>query len=958
MNKVLTRIRYKGLIWVMFSVVWELLALINPVFSQEYPYKDSTLPVNVRVKNLLQLMTHDEKFRQLFMVTGDLGNDSSRFKSGIFGFQLNTTAQQENAANQIMSYNSEQNVKETVRKANAMQRYFMEQTRLGIPVIFYDEALHGLVRSGATAFPQSIALAATFDTVLMNKVADAIASECKARGIRQVLSPVVNLATDVRWGRVEETYGEDPLLASCMGVSFVKAFEQIGIITTPKHFVLNHGDGGRDSYPVNINERYLEQTCFIPFKAVLKAGRAGSIMTAYNSLDGRPCTANNWLLNEKLKKEWGFRGFVVSDAGATGGANVLHFTASGYEDAGKQSIENGLDVIFQTDFDSYKLFYKPFLNGSVNAAAVDSAVTRVLRAKFELGLFDKPYIEDPGIEDPDTIDPIMKGDSTPEQAMGPLSPAGLSIDHRKLAKEASLKSIVLLKNDERRVLPLAAEAGDIALIGTDAVEARLGGYSGPGNHPVSILEGIRLIYGDKASVYYAEGCGRKVTEWVPVEPLYLSHDVETGETDRVKIPGKSGKSIKREQSEQSDKKDRSDGLERLKGLTAEYFNNIEWKGKPVLTRIDESINFQWTLFSPDPVVNYDFFSVRWSGYITSPSTGSYKVGIAGNDGYRLFIDDKLILDTRYGQSYHVTMADYNFIKDKRYKIRIEYKESSGNSWFRLVWNVGLVNDAEKKIQDAMQLAKNCDVVLVAVGIEEGEFRDRSHLELPGLQEQMILQLASLGKPIAVILAGGSAVIMNNWIDQVNAIVDVWYPGEAGGEAIAEILTGKCNPSGKLPITFPMADGQLPLIYNHMPTGRGDDYADGTGQAAFPFGFGLSYTQFEYSDLVFNKMQANSTDTILVSFNLKNAGSRDGEEVVQLYLWDELSDFARPVRELKGFQRVSLKAGEQKKVTFMLSPTVFTTLNEHLESIIEPGFFRMMIGSSSKDIRLRERIEIK
>ena len=953
MNKVWIRMRLKGLILVIFSIVWELPALINPVFAQEYFYKDSTLPVDQRVKNLLQLMTPDEKFRQLFMVTGDLGTDSSRFQAGIFGFQLNTQAQHEDAANQVMTYRPGQNVNEYVKKVNSIQKYFIEQSRLGIPVIFYDEALHGLVRSGATAFPQSIALAATFDTALMSRVADAIADECKARGIRQVLSPVVNLATDVRWGRVEETYGEDPLLASCMGVAYVKAFEQKGIITTPKHFVLNHGDGGRDSYPVNISERYLEQSCFVPFKAVLKAGKARSIMTAYNSLDGRPCTANNWLLNEKLKKEWGFRGFVVSDAGATGGANVLHFTASGYEDAGKQSIENGLDVIFQTDFDSYKLFSKPFHNGSVNAAAVDSAVARVLRAKFELGLFDQPYIKES-----DIIDPYKEGDNPDNQATDKLASVGSYSDYRKLAKEASLKSIVLLKNDKRKVLPLSGEAGDIALIGTDAAEARLGGYSGPGNHPVSILEGIRAIYGDKARVHYAEGCGRKVTEWIPVASLYLSHDAEKGNADGLKSPDKSGKSSKRERSEQSDKTDRSDGLESLKGLTAEYYNNIEWEGKPVLTRIDESINFQWTLFSPDPVVNYDFFSVRWSGYITSPSTGKFKIGIAGNDGYRLFIDDKLIIDTREGQSYHVTMADYNFKKDTRYKLRIEYKESSGNAWFRLIWNMGVTDQSEMKIQEAVELAKNNDLIIVTVGIEEGEFRDRSQLELPGRQEEMILKLAATGKPIIVILVGGSAVIMKNWIDKVNAILAVWYPGEAGGEAIAEILTGQCNPSGKLPVTFPMTDGQLPLVYNHMPTGRGDDYSDGTGQALFPFGFGLSYTQFEYSNLVFDKLQASSTDTVLLSFDLKNVGSRYGEEVVQLYIWDELSDFARPVRELKGFQRVSLKAGEQKKVSFMLSPTVFTTLNEELENITEPGFFRIMIGSSSKDIRLRERIEIK
>ena len=277
------------------------------------------------------------------------------------------------AANQILDYSNASNAKETAKLINSIQQHFVENTRLGIPIIAFDEALHGLVREGATAFPQSISLAATFDPVLMKKVSTAIALESKSRGIRQVLSPVINIATDVRWGRVEETYGEDPYLSSKMGVAFVSSFEEMGVITTPKHFLANSGDGGRDSYPIDYNERNLEEIQFPPFRACFGEGGSRSVMTSYNTVNGAPCTANNWLLNEKLKKEMNFKGFIISDANAVGGGNVLHFTAKDYPDASAKAINNGLDVIFQTSYEHYKLFQPPFLDGRIDMEAIDEA---------------------------------------------------------------------------------------------------------------------------------------------------------------------------------------------------------------------------------------------------------------------------------------------------------------------------------------------------------------------------------------------------------------------------------------------------------------------------------------------------------------------------------------------------------------------------------------------------------
>lgn len=289
-----------------------IMAISFVAKSQQLPYKNATLPIESRVQDLLSRMTPEEKFRQLFMVAGELGVDSMRFKEGLFGFQINTLQFNETASNQMMQYAAGPSAGMTLSKINSMQRFFVEETRLGIPMIAFDEALHGLVRKDATSFPQSIAMAASFDTTLMDKVSQAIALESRARGLRLILSPVINLATDVRWGRVEETYGEDPYLSSLFSVSYVKAMEQNGVVTTPKHFIVNHGNGGRDSYPIYWNECWMRETYYKPFKAVVQQGGARSMMTAYNSFDGRPCTANSFLLNDVLRKEWGFRGFDYS----------------------------------------------------------------------------------------------------------------------------------------------------------------------------------------------------------------------------------------------------------------------------------------------------------------------------------------------------------------------------------------------------------------------------------------------------------------------------------------------------------------------------------------------------------------------------------------------------------------------------------------------------------------------
>jgi beta-glucosidase len=885
----------------MRRVILILIPFVWMCSGYGQPYKDASRPVEERVQDLLSRMTPEEKFRQLFMIPGDLGDDKSQYHSGLFGFQVNTVGQDGAAAGQMLHYAAGTNAYETAVKINELQRFFAEETRLGIPIIPFDEALHGLVRSGATAFPQAIGLAATWNIDLMQEVAGAIAIECKTRGIRQILSPVVNIASDVRWGRTEETYGEDPYLASLMGVAFVGAFEANGIITTPKHFVANVGEGGRDSYPIHWNERYMREYILPPFEACFRKGGSRSVMTAYNSYDGTPCTASDYLLNKLLREEWGFEGFVISDAGGTGGANVLHFTASDYADATVQSLEGGLDVIFQTHIDHQSLFAPPFLDGSISPQIIDSAVSRVLRQKFRLGLFENPY-----------VDPALAAE------------ANGNPNHRTLSRLAARESIVLLRN-ENNVLPIPSNVSSILVTGPDAAEARLGGYSGPGINPVSILQGITARAGKGVQVNYTKGCERTAKTHKPVGEEYLSC---------------------------------GSGWNRVKGLEGAYYNNITFSGEPAFIRVDNQINFQWTLFSPDPEkLTYDFYSVRWTGKLKAPATGTFNLGIDGNDGYRIYIDGKLFLDRWTKRSRDTQLQPFKFAKDREYEIRIEFYEPVGNAWFSLVWDYGIQDNDSREIEKAAAMAARSDIAIVVVGIEEGEFLDRASLDLPGRQEELIRRVAATGKPTIVLLVGGSAVTMQRWINLTDGIMVVWYPGEEGGHAVADVLFGDYNPAGRLPVTFPVSVGQLPLSYNHKPTGRGDDYADLTGQPLFPFGFGLSYSTFDYSMELKDKSIAKGESTQVTVF-VTNKSDRSGSEVVQLYIRDELASVARPVMELKGFLRISLLPFETIGIIFEITPEKLSMLNREMERVVEPGDFRIMVGSSSKDIRQRAILTVR
>lgn len=860
-------------------------------------YKDATKPVELRVKDLLQRMTPEEKFWQCFMIPGDL---EDQYKHGIFGLQISASAKQGGAADQLLKYDIKGGGAETLaRKINTIQKYYIENSRLGIPIIPFDEALHGLMREGATSFPQAIGLAASFDTLLMSQVATAIAKETRLRGIRQILTPVVNLANDVRWGRTEETYGEDPVLTAKMGVAFVSAFENAGIVSTPKHFLANVGEGGRDSYPIHWSKRYLEETHLYPFKEAFARGKSRSVMTAYNLLDGRPSTANHWLLTEKLKRDWKFNGFTISDASAVGGATVLHNTAKDYPDASAQAINAGLDVIFQTSYEHYKLFMPPFLDGRISLDRIDDAVSRVLRAKFELGLFDNPYVSE------DEIKTLVN-----------------QTHHKKLAEAAAAASFVLLQNKDN-ALPISPKYKKIVVVGEEASLARLGGYAGLGNQKVSIIDGIKAYAkGKNLSISYQYGISKHTPALKIIADTFLFNNGKVG------------------------------------GLKGEYFESLDFKDSPKFMRIDPQIAFKWTLSSPDDkLLAKDQYAVRWTGELKSPATGAIDLGLRGNNGYRMYINNQLVVDRWEKDSYSTATSSIAMQKGKLYPIKIEFREMRGNANIELVWNYG-IPDYKKQFDQALAAAKTADYVIVVAGIHEGEFQDRAKLGLEGNQEEFIRQLAHLNKPSSVVLVGGSAITTNNWSDKVGGILNVWYPGEEGGHAVAKTLFGEYNPSGKLPITYPVHEGQLPLTYNHHPTGRGDDYHHLSGEPLYPFGYGLSYTQFEFSNLTFDKTVYQKADTVTITATVKNVGTSAGKETVQLYTQKLLGSLSSPVLALKDFSKVELNKNESKTVTFKLPVSSLASLNEQMQWVVEPGEFRFMIGNSSKNLPLKQTISIQ
>src|SRR2546425_1611179 len=739
-------------------------------------YKNARLPVDQRVADLLSRMTLEEKIAQLTCLWSNRPQvkPQTDFSSDRGDFSPEKAAQvMKYGLGQIARQREQKGPRDGAIFANAVQKWLIENTRLGIPGILHDEILHGNMAQGSTSFPQPIALASTWDPDFISKVFAAAALETRARGSHQVLGPNLDVAREPRWGRTEETYGEDPYLVSRMAVAIIKALQGPGpgvegdhIIATAKHFAA-HGqpEGGTNIAPANYSERVLREFFLPSFKAAVIEGHIMSVMASYNEIDGVPSHANKWLLEKVLREEWGFKGYIVSDYYGIPQLESLHHVAADKTEAARLAVEAGVDIELP-DPDCFPMLVQLVKEGKVSEATVDRAVARNLRAKFLLGLFDKPYVD-------------------PERAARVTN----SQEHRELAAEAARRSIVLLKN-ESNLLPLnRSRLQSLAVIGPNADRAHLGGYSDNPGRGISVLQGIMDKVGSKVKVTHAVGC--KITE-------------------------------------------------------------------------------------------------------------------EGGDWW----------------------ADTSHLSDPA--------------------------EDSKLIAQAVGVAKAADVSVLVLGGNEdtnkegwadNHLGDRDSLDLIGRQNDLVKAVLETGKPTIVLLINSGPLSINYIAEKVPAILEGFYLGQETGIGVADVLFGDYNPSAKLTVTFPRSVGQLPAYYNRKPTAR-RGYLFTSKEPLFPFGYGLSYTTFEYSNLRVSPAQIGPAGQAKVTVTVTNIGKRAGDEIVQLYIRDLVSSVTRPVMELKDFMRVSLAPGESKTVEFTITPDKLSFLNLNLENVVEPGWFDIMVGTSS------------
>ena len=788
--------------------------------------------------------------------------------------------------------------------------------RLGIPEYnWWGEALHGVARAGkATVFPQSIGLAATWDTELMFRVATVISDEARAkhydalhngrRGIYEGLtfwSPNINIVRDPRWGRGMETFGEDPYLTARMGVQFVKGMQgddpkYLKTISTPKHFAVHSGpEPDRHVFDAVVDERDLRETYLPAFRATVLEGNAQSVMCAYNRFRGEPCCGSSELLQKILRDEWGFNSYVVSDCWAIMDFYTTHKVDQTAPQAAARALIAGTDLNCGVTYDSLGVAVRQHL---VPESLVDTAVKRLFRARFKLGMFDPPEMV------PYADIPLDVNDSK---------------EHHELALEATRKSIVLLKNDGA-LLPLRKEMHTIAIIGPNAddIDVLLGNYNGTPSNPITPLQGIREKVPKGTSLMYVPGCD--IAENMPsltvVPSVVLS-------PDGAGVP--SG------------------------GLKADYYNNQHFTGIPFRTQTDEDIDFNWWQNAPLPGMKADSFSVRWTGSIVPTVSGRYAIGVRALSHVYLKINDSLIVDASNQHSPRMLWKWVDLKAGIPERLILEFVDQRADASVQLMWSKPVPTMKEQ----ALVAAKASDVVVTVMGLSprlEGEEMpvdvpgfnggDRVDIGLPKPQEELLEAIAATGKPIVLVLLNGSAVAVNWAAEHVPAIMTAWYPGQAAGSAIADVLFGNYDPAGRLPVTFYKSTKELPPFTNYAMEGR--TYRYFRGEPLFPFGYGLSYTKFEYSNLGF-PAKVNVGADARISVSVKNTGSMNGEEVVQLYVTDMNASAPVPIRSLQGFQRIFLKAGEETTVSFALAPRQLSLIDATARRVVEPGVFEVSIG---------------
>lgn len=777
-----------------------------------------------------------------------------------------------------------------------------------------NEALHGVVRPGPfTVFPQAIGLAAMWNPDLHYQVATVISDEARARwnelclGKKQLgqfsdlltfWSPTVNMARDPRWGRTPETYGEDPYLSGVLGVRFIKGLQghdprYLKVVSTPKHFAANNEEHNRFECNPQISERQLREYYLPAFEACVKEGRAESIMTAYNAINDVPCTVNTWLIQKVLRNDWGFDGYVVSDCGGPSLLVSGHKYVKTKEAAATLSIKAGLDLECGDD-----IYMEPLLKaydlGMVSDADIDSAAYRIVRARMRLGLFD-----DPAQNPYNRISPEVVG----------------SPDHKALALEAARQSIVLLKNANNTLPIQLNKVRSIAVVGINAGNCEFGDYSGvPVGEAVSILQGIKNRVSDKVKVSYAP--------WVSSQ-------------DGYELITKSYFPL---------------------GLKAEYFPNKDLTGSSK-SRTDEWINFEPANQAPDPFLPVSPLSIRWTGKLCPTISGTYTFGFRTDDGCRLYVDGKLLIDSWHARGTETDLVELVLEAGKEYAIKAEYFDNGGDAIAKLYWKTPDIGNKDRLslFGEAGKAVSNSDMAIAVLGINksiEREGQDRYDITLPKDQEEFIREIYKVNPNTIVVLVAGSSLAIN-WIDKhIPAIVNAWYPGEQGGTAVAEVLFGDYNPAGRLPLTYYNGLSELPPFDDYDIT-KGRTYQYFTGKPLYPFGYGLSYTSFQYKNM---KVQTLGSNRVDVSFSLGNTGKRTGDEVVQLYVKYPDVEISMPLKQLKGFKRVTLQKGESRSVEFQMDRKELRVWNEKLRKFETPkGKYIFMLGSSSEDIRLKAEV---
>jgi beta-glucosidase len=785
--------------------------------------------------------------------------------------------------------------------------------RLQIPAYnWWSEALHGVLSNGITIFPEPIGLGATFDAPLVREMGRVIGTEARAqhhdqvrRGEYQRLgldfwSPNINIFRDPRWGRGQETYGEDPFLTGRMGIAFVTGMQgddpkYMRVIATPKHYAVHSGpEPLRHKFDAKVSKHDMEDTYLPAFRAAVVEGKAGSVMCVYNAVNGQPGCASEFLLGDQLREKWGFKGYVVSDCDAVFDIQRGHHYVKTRAEAGAVSLKRGTDLDCNEPGNDYSLYTDAIKQGLMAEKELDVAVKRVMHARFALGMFDPPE--------------MVAYASTP---MSEVDTAA----HRQLANKLARESMVLLKNDG--TLPLKKDIRTITVVGpfADSTRVMLGNYVGSNPRIVSALEGVRKQF-PNATVNFSPGTTFMLEQAKLIPGAVLSTP---------------------------------DGQP---GLKAEFFKGANLEGAPAKTEVSKELRAFW--FNGPPGVDQQAFSARWTGFITPEKTSLYRI-TARARSYRLWLDGKLAVDQWAWTDHDVQRpVELSLEKGRKYAVKLECYQNDGAAMVSLMWQRIPSSEEETELRKAaLENARKSDVVVAVVGISsdlEGEempvdvpgFKggDRISIDLPKQEEDLLKAVKSAGKPLVVVLTNGSPLAVN-WAEKnANAILDAWYAGEEGGTAIAETLAGVNNPGGRLPLTFYTGVQQLPDFEDYSMKNR--TYRYFTGKPLYPFGHGLSYTSFAYSDLKLQKASITAGEPLVVEADVNNTGKLEGDEVVQVYLsFPKLA--GAPNRALRGFQRVHLAPGEKKHVSFTLQPRELSSVSEAGDHVIRTGNYQISIG---------------